>query len=130
MTTIAELVAVYGFSRSTVLRHVKKCFGSDESKQGKPLYLDEAEVQQFADYMVKLGKSPLRQTSLNDELVVKDELDYRDIEIAALKERCEGLERENDLLRDRLAVVDGALEREQQMARGFWSKLGQKLLGK
>ena len=50
-------------------------------------------------------------------------------EIATLRERVAGLEKENALLRERLEVADAALEREQMQARGFWSKLGQKLLG-
>lgn len=50
-------------------------------------------------------------------------------DVATLKERVAGLERENELLRERLAIADTALEREQMQSRGFWSRLGQKLLG-
>ena len=50
-------------------------------------------------------------------------------DVATLKERVAGLERENDLLRERLKIADAALEREQLQPRGFWSNLSQKLLG-
>lgn len=51
------------------------------------------------------------------------------IENAGLRARVGGLERENELLRERLDVADAALEREQQQRRGFWNRLGQRLLG-
>ena len=50
-------------------------------------------------------------------------------ENAELRARIDGLERENELLRERLQVADDALKREQLQKRGFWNRLGQKLLG-
>lgn len=52
-----------------------------------------------------------------------------EIEAAELRARVAGLESENELLRGRLEQADKALEREQMQARGFWNRLGQKLLG-
>lgn len=122
--TVKDLAETYSISRSTVLRHVKKCFGNDDAKQGKPLEFDEVMMQEFADYMGKLGKSRPRQTSSNDEAM--NELK---VKIARLEERVESLEREKSLLLERLEVADAALEREQMQSRSFWNRLGQKLLG-
>lgn len=124
LLTVKDLAETYGVSRSTVLRHVKKCFGNDEAKQGRPLQFNAVMMQEFADYMGKLGKSKPRQTSSNDEV-----LNELKVTVARLEERTKSLERENSLLLERLEVADAALEREQMQARSFWSKLGQKLLG-
>lgn len=66
--------------------------------------------------------------------VAKDESGQVDLqnalrELAVCRATCAGLERENQILRERLAKADEALEREQMCSRGFWSRLGQRLLG-
>lgn len=60
---------------------------------------------------------------------VREALHDAELEAARLRAEVDGLKSENDLLRERLAVADKALERAQEQARGFWSRLGQKLLG-
>lgn len=60
---------------------------------------------------------------------VREALHDAELEAARLRSEVEGLKSENDLLRERLEVADKALERAQEQGRGFWSRLGQKLLG-
>lgn len=60
---------------------------------------------------------------------VREALHDAELEASRLRAEVEGLKSENDLLRERLEVADKALERAQEQGRGFWSRLGQKLLG-
>lgn len=60
---------------------------------------------------------------------VREALHDAELEAARLRAEVEGLRSENSLLRERLEVADAALRREQEQARGFWSRLGQRLLG-
>lgn len=60
---------------------------------------------------------------------VQKALHDAELEAARLRAEVDGLKSENDLLRERLGVADKALERAQEQGRGFWSRLGQKLLG-
>lgn len=60
---------------------------------------------------------------------VQKALHDAELEAARLRAEVDGLKSENDLLRERLTIADKALERAQEQGRGFWSRLGQKLLG-
>lgn len=60
---------------------------------------------------------------------VREKLHDAELEAARLRAEVDGLKSENDLLRERLTIADKALERAQEQGRGFWSRLGQKLLG-
>lgn len=60
---------------------------------------------------------------------VQKALHDAELEAARLRAEVDGLKAQNDLLRERLEVADAALKREQEQARGFWSRLGQRLLG-
>lgn len=60
---------------------------------------------------------------------VQKALHDAELEAARLRAEVDGLKAQNDLLRERLEVADAALERAQEQGRGFWSRLGQKLLG-
>lgn len=60
---------------------------------------------------------------------VREALHDAELEAARLRAEVDGLKAQNDLLRERLEVADKALERAQEQARGFWGRLGQRLLG-
>jgi predicted DNA-binding protein (UPF0251 family) len=60
---------------------------------------------------------------------VQKALHDAELEASRLRAEVDGLKAQNDLLRERLEVADAALKREQEQARGFWSRLGQRLLG-
>lgn len=120
MTTIRELANKLEVSPQTIRRFVKKELGIIPEPR-KPIMLDANQCNIVAAHFAAdtLGNVPEVAISLQESLQ----------EVAALKERVAGLERENELLRDRLQKADEALEREQLQSRGFWSRLGQKLLG-
>lgn len=125
MTTISDLCEAYGFSKSTALRRVKDCFG-DAPKQGNVVHLDASQTQVFADYLAKLGFAPTRQSEPQDA--------PHDAEAAAqLAEAQAALVRQyEERIRDLQAEIErlhAVLEREQARPRGFWDRLGQKLLG-
>lgn len=135
MTTVTELCEAYGFSRSTALRHVKACFG-DAPKVDGVVRLDASQMHQLTHYLAGKTDKVTRHDASNDAPATRHDasndapFDAEMLqEIAALREHVSGLERENELLRERLEISDAALEREQMQARGFWSKLGQRLLG-
>lgn len=121
MTTIKELSDRLGVSPQTIRRFVKKELGV-AMQERKTLHLDAAQCSIIAAHFN-------RENNDENEKSATDDFASMAQEIATLKERVAGLERENALLRERLDVADAALEREQMQARGFWSRLGQKLLG-
>lgn len=128
MTTVRELSEKLGVSPQTIRRYVKKELGV-ATQERKVLQLDAAQCALVADHFCKSDQVK-RQDSEKDSATsvaapVADMLQR----VATLEERVAGLERENALLRERLEIADAALEREQMQARGFWSRLGQKLLG-
>lgn len=120
MATIKELADKLEVSPQTIRRFVKKEFGIIPEPR-KPITLDANQCNIVAAHFAtdKLGDVPEVTTSLQEMLQ----------EIAILRERVAGLERENELLRERLKKADEILEREQMQARGFWSRLGQRMLG-
>lgn len=128
MVTIKELSEQLGVSPQTIRRYVKKELGV-AMQERKTLQLDATQAAIVADHFCKNKQG--KQSDENDISATFVAADVAELlrQVATLSERVAGLERENSLLRERLEVADSALEREQMQARGFWSRLGQKLLG-
>lgn len=135
MTTVRELSERLGVSKTAVLKYAKEELKL-KTEPRKSLQLSANQCAVIANHFSGIEQGKREQTenlSANqcaDGLqMCADEVVSLQIENAALKERIAGLERENSLLRERIEKADEALEREQMQARGFWSRLGQKLLG-
>lgn len=142
MTTVKDLSDQLGVSKSTLLRYIKDELGITPEPR-KPLQLDATATaaicsrfgdcvsgEQPADHQ-KRAKSPesAADDAAADAGPSAADFAVLQIENARLQERVNGLERENALLRERIQAADAALEREQHRAAGFWSRLGQRLLG-
>lgn len=139
MATIREVASEYNVSKSTARRWIQACM--PEVLNGSVVNLDDSQMHQLAKYisdneLASIGETtkttdsrmvyePSNEAFMNCSLERLHELE---IENASLRAKNDSLKRENDLLLERLKVADEALEREQQMARGFWNRLGQKLL--
>lgn len=128
MPKIKELADTLGVSAQTIRDYVKSEFGIVPQER-KPIILDANQAAIVADHfkndsssLQEVAKTPANPASY-DELV-----DLK-VENAMLKERVAGLEEKVRLLEDRLSVADAALERQQNISGGFWSRLGRKLLG-
>lgn len=135
MTTVRELSERLGVSKTAILRYVKEEMHLQTSPR-KTLQLSANQCAVVADHfsVSEKGKQISTENQTENHLQTSfqfgsDEVFSLQIENAALKAENEGLRREVDVLRERLSVADAALEREQMQARGFWSRLGQKLLG-
>lgn len=135
MTTIRQISEKYGVSKSTARRWVMACF-PDLDSGGSTIDLDANQVQMVASYADSRGVVRMNQEepSLNyGESILNGSRDAIlarfEAENESLLNRCESLEREIERLHEELGRMHGALEREQMQARGFWSRLGQKLLG-
>lgn len=135
MTTIKQIADKYGVSKSTARRWVMACF-PDIDSGGSTIDLDANQVQVVAGYADSRGAVRVNQDepSLNCGESVRsgsgDAILARfEAENEALLNRCASLEREVERLHEELGRMHAALEREQMQARGFWSRLGQKLLG-
>lgn len=128
MATIKELSEQLGVSPQTIRRYVKQELGV-VTQERKTLQLDATQAAIVSDHFCKnkQGKQ-LKENNISATFAATDVAELLQ-QVATLSERVAGLERENSLLRERLEVADSALEREQMQARGFWSRLGQKLLG-
>ena len=132
MTTIKQIAEQYGVSKSTARRWVLQCF-PNASADGAKVELDAGQMHVLAEYAASRGAihEPIRKTH-NEPYLNRDvsfwnaskeiQMARYEAENEALLKRCESLETEIERLH-------AALEREQMQARGFWSKLGQKLLG-
>ena len=137
MTTIKELADELGVSKTTITKYVKEEMQL-QTQPRRAVQLSANQCSEIANHFSALGlvkqvstaNQTANQTARGVQLRADENADVQLIlqENAALKERVAGLERENELLRERLEVADAALEREQLQARGFWSRLGQKLL--
>ena len=131
MTTIKEHSEQLGVSPQTIRRYVKNELGV-ATQPRKMLQLDANQASAVAAHFSGKTQESATQSATHVATVLQHVAapDAEMLqEIATLRERVAGLEKENALLRERLEVADAALEREQMQARGFWSKLGQKLLG-
>lgn len=120
MTTVRELADELGVSPQTIRRYARDVLGV-ATQPRKALQLDANQCSAISAHFTGKTKEAATEVATEDLELLQ--------EVATLRERVAGLERENELLRERLAVADGALEREQMRARGFWSRVGQKLLG-
>lgn len=135
MPTIKEIGEQYNVSKSTARRWIEACM--PEVLNGSRVNLNDSQMHQLAQYvssneLAPSGKDSIKTDSRtvhesNDESFM-NRLHELEIENASLRAQNESLERSNEMLLERLKVADAALEREQQMARGFWNRLGQKLL--
>lgn len=132
MTTVKELSEQLGVSKTAILKYAKEELGL-KTEPRKTLQLNANQCSVIADRFsgseqVKDAETENQGLQLGFQLSA-DEVFSLQTENAALKARIEGLEDQISLLHERLEVADAALEREQMQARGFWSRLGQKLLG-
>ena len=142
MTTVKELSDLLGVSKSTIMAYCKDELGLTPEPR-KALQLDDAQsaavCSRFGDCVTAEQPSDPQERAQLPKSVADESADMKrhsaddyavlQIENARLQERCNGLERENALLRERVQAADAALEREQHRAAGFWSRLGQRLLG-
>lgn len=124
MASITDICNTYGISRSTALRRIKACFG-DAPKRGNAVYLDASQMQVLADYLDKQGDSVARHIDSDDA----PDMTQLQIDLARVEERAASLARENASLKDEIDRLHEALAREQQSHVGFWTRLGQRLLG-
>lgn len=143
MATLSQIAEQYGVSKSTARRWVAE-FVPDALGNGRRADLTEAQLHTLAAGIAASGGS--REPKISKEGVMRIDTDNRadengrikalETEVAELRamnsslERLNSsLERHNEQLLERLEYLEKALEREQMQARGFWSRLGQKLLG-
>lgn len=141
MATLLQIAKEYQVSKSTVRRWVEKCM--PEVFDGKRIDLDESQMHTLAHFVEENELATIGGDSKADESQtvhepvyevvderVMDRLRELEIENASLRAENAVLNRSVNMLENRLEAADKALEREQMQARGFWSRLGQKLLGK
>lgn len=140
MPTIREVADQYGVSKSTARRWIKECL--PDVFNGQRVNLTDAQMHQLAHFIDEHELAPTSDDSIVDdsrtvcELVSEtgdetllERIHALEIENASLRATNDSLERSNELLLERIRAADAALEREQMQSRGFWSRLGQKLLG-
>lgn len=135
MTTVRELSERLGVSKTAILKYAKEELKLTTEPR-KALQLSANQCAVVADHFSGVKQEVCKENAQTENLELKtsvqlsaDEVFSLQKENAALKARIEGLEDQISLLHERLEVADAALEREQMQARGFWSRLGQKLLG-
>lgn len=113
--------------------HVTRVTGSDDARHDSVGDSVEKRAESCGDSEKRVtGKRVMKRVTGEDDArhdSVVTRLHELEVEAAELRARVAGLESENELLRGRLEQADKALEREQMQARGFWNRLGQKLLG-
>lgn len=132
MPTIKEISIKIGVSPQTVRRFVKSEF-QIEPQARKAIVLTDEQASIVANHFADVAKHVSdKKTVLPDNNDRVSELLQQvatlEIAVATYKERVAGLERERDLLKEQLDAMHEALEREQMQSKGFWSRLGQKLL--
>lgn len=132
MTTVREIADELGVSKTAVLKFCKEELRL-KTEPRKTLQLSANQCSAIADRFAARTQGKQWDTENNhlQEGVQFSAHEYFSLqaENAELRARIDGLERENELLRERLQVADEALKREQLQKRGFWNRLGQKLLG-
>ena len=132
MTTVREIAEELGVSKTAVMKFCKEELHLKPEPR-KALQLSANQCSAIADRFAEHTQGKQWDTENNhlQEDVQFSAHEYFSLqtENAELRARIDGLERENELLRERLQVADEALKREQLQKRGFWNRLGQKLLG-
>ena len=131
MTTVRELAEELGVSPQTIRRFVREELHV-ATQERKTVQLDAAQASIVADHFKKKTAAKRNMKEQGDECRQQELLQRvasYEVEIATLRERVAGLERENSLLRMQLESSNKALEREQMNSVGFWKRLGQHLLG-
>lgn len=143
MATLSEIAERYGVSKSTarrwVAQHVPDALG-----HGRRVDLTEAQLHALAAGVAASNGSSEPKISKEGEIRIDTDnradqggrilaLERENAELRAMNSSLErlnsSLERHNEQLVERLENLESALEREQQYNRGFWSRLGQRLLG-
>lgn len=134
MKTLKQIADELGIDKQRVARWVRnnvKDVVKEKGANGETVVLDEDQERQVKAHFIEKAesgsKTMVTQSQSGGDLA-KDVVRL-ERENAVLNERVRGLEKENALLRERLDQADQALTREQMQSRGFWSRLGQKLLG-
>lgn len=135
MTTVKELADELGVSRTTILKFCKEEMKL-KTEPRRALQLSANQCSVVANHFSAVDQVNQEKTEKQTENLSAHGLQMRADEVFSLQQKNAALEAENEglreqisLLKERLEVADAALEREQLQARGFWSKLGQKLLG-
>lgn len=135
MTTVRELSEKLGVSKTAILKYAKEELQLTTEPR-KALQLSSNQCAVIADHFSNVKQEVCKETAQTENLELQTSVQLSanqvfslQAENAALRERVSGLEEQVAILRERLEVADAALEREQMQARGFWSRLGQKLLG-
>lgn len=134
MPTVKELADELGVSAQTIRRYVKQELHV-VAEPRKALQLDATQAAIVADHFKEKTAAKVRKSAdSKEDVATRDEELLQQVatlreDVATLRERVAGLERENTLLREQLDNSNKALEREQMQRVGFWSRLGQRLLG-
>lgn len=117
MPTVKELSVALGVSGQTIRNYVKTEFGMTPQK-GKALVFTDEQASIISNHFSKPTNPDFEKE--HTELRHENEL---------LKQRVDDLEKMVRILEEQLQTTNEALEREQNISRGFWSRLGRKLLG-
>lgn len=135
MTTVKELADELGVSRTTILKFCKEELKL-KTEPRRALQLSANQCSVVANHFSATDQVKQEKTENQTENQTARGLQMRADEVFSLQQKNAVLEAENEglreqisLLKERLEIADAALEREQLQARGFWSRLGQKLLG-
>lgn len=121
MVSITDICSTYGISRSTARRRVKDCFGGAPTVNGR-IELDASQAHTFAVYMGEQSTT----TASADAPEARQQSAIDAPEVRALVAQYEARIRD---LQDEIDRLHEALAREQQSHVGFWTRLGQRLLG-
>lgn len=118
MPTVKELSATLGVSGQSIRNYAKTELGI-VGKQGKQLVFSFEQASIISNHF----GSQIKEDNENNLLELQHENQL-------LKQKVEILEDTLNILKEQLKATNEALEREQNISRGFWSRLGQKLLDK
>lgn len=134
MTTVKELSEQLGVSKTAILAYCKdELHLHTEPRKALQLSANDcaAVCSRFADEnSQRAAVTQETENKVGSDGVQMSAQEFAELKtrLAVLEERCAGYERTIAALRERAESAEGALEREQMQARGFWSRLGQKLL--
>lgn len=144
MPTIREIADEYSVSKSTARRWIKQCM--PEVLNGSKVNLNDSQMHQLAHFIETQKNTFIRDNinmtssytdsqpihgTVHETLsgAVNDAVHELEKENVVLNAKLEALEQINTVLQNQLTIANKNLEREQMTARGFWSRLGRKLLG-